>query len=233
VSDNVGNWSSSPASGAARIDATAPSPPRLRLTAAAAGVHLSGATVFYGPEAQGVLTVTATTGDAESGIEQVLFPPLAGAGGGRIDDTAPYATDYTWTQALTATGPHTVTARNRAGLVSHGGFTMTADADPPTGMSVTLLGGPTYPGAAVPFRIEQGTDAGSGVDRRSATVERDSAPMTSGVCGAYTGLWTPLNFPGTVDTTVVTGNCYRYRVSVSDNVGNWGTSPPTADARVE
>ena len=231
VSDNVGNWSSSPESGEARIDATEPSPPQLTLTASAPSVHVSTGTVFYRPGAQGALTVAATTADAESGIEQVLFPALAGAGGG-IDDTAPYAAGYTWTQPLTPAGPHTVTAGNRAGLVSHGVFTMTADADPPIGMSVTLLGGSTYPGAAVPFRINEGSDEHSGVDRRSIAVERDSAPMTPAGCGPYTGVWTPLNFPGTADTTVVAGNCYRYRVSVSDNVGNRATSPSSADARV-
>ena len=232
VSDNVGNWSSSPASGEARIDTTAPSPPLLTLTAAGPSVHVSTATVFYRPRAQGTLTVAATTADDESGIGQVLFPMLAGAAGGGIDHTAPYAADYTWTQVLTATGPQTVTARNRAGLVSDRVFTMTADTNPPTGMSVTLLGGPTYPGAAVPFRIGAGSDADSGVDRRSAAVERDSAPMTAAGCGPYTGVWTPLDFPGTADTTVVAGNCYRYRVSVSDNVGNRATSPPSPDARV-
>jgi hypothetical protein len=99
-------------------------------------------------------------------------------------------------------------------------------------MSVTLLGGPTYPGAAVPFRINEGSDEHSGVNRRSVAVVRDSAPMTAAGCGPYTGVWTPLDFPGTADTTVVAGNCYRYRVSVSDNVGNWATSPPSPDARV-
>jgi RNA polymerase sigma-70 factor (ECF subfamily) len=232
VSDNVGNWSSSPVSGEARLDTTAPSPPLLTLTAAGPSVHVSTATVFYRPGAQGAITVAATTADDESGIEQVLFPMLAGASGGGIDDTVPYAADYTWTQALTATGPLTVTARNRAGLVSHRVFTMTADTNPPTGMSVTLLGGPTYPGAVVPFRIDEGSDEDSGVDRRSVMVERDSAPMTAGGCGPYTGVWTPLDFPGTADTTVVAGNCYRYRVSVSDNVGNRATSPPSPDARV-
>jgi hypothetical protein len=231
ASDNVGNWSSSPASGEARIDTTAPSPPQLKLTASAPGVYVSSVSTFYRPGAQGALRVTATTADAESGIEQVLFPTLTGAGGGGTDDTAPYAADYTWTQALTAAGPLTVTARNRAGLVSDGVFTMTADADPPTGMSVTLLGSPPY-GNVVPFRIDVGSDAGSGVDRRSASVERDSALQTPTGCGPYTGVWTPLGFPGTADTTVVAGNCYRYRATVSDNVGNQATSPPTPDARV-
>jgi hypothetical protein len=110
---------------------------------------------------------------------------------------------------------------------------MTADADPPFGMSVTLVGGPTYPGAAVPFRIDAGSDTHSGVDRRSVFVERDSAPMTPAGCGLYTGVWTPLDLPGTADTTVVAGNCYRYRVSVSDSVGNRAISPPSPDARVE
>jgi hypothetical protein len=65
------------------------------------------------------------------------------------------------------------------------------------------------------------------------TLERDSAPLTSaGTCGTYTGVWSQLSIPGSADTTVVAGNCYRYRVSVSDNVGNWATSPPSPDARV-
>jgi hypothetical protein len=232
VSDNVGNWSSSPASGEARIDTNAPSPPQLTLTALAPSVHVSRATVFYRPGAQGALAVAATAADGESGIAQVVFPTLAGAGGGGIDDAAPYAADYTWTQALTAAGPQTVIARDHAGLASDGVFTLAADADPPIGVSLTLVGGPTYPGAAVPFRIDEGSDEDSGVDRRSVTVERDSAPETSAGCGPYTGVWTLLDFPGTADTTVVAGNCYRYRVSVSDNVGNRATSPPSADARV-
>jgi hypothetical protein len=80
--------------------------------------------------------------------------------------------------------------------------------------------------------VEEGSDAGSGVDRRSVSLERDSAPLTPAGCGSYTGVWVPLSLPGSADTTVVANTCYRYRVSVSDNVGNRATSPPSADARV-
>jgi hypothetical protein len=232
VSDNVGNRASSPVSGEARVDTSGPSPPELTLTGSGPGVHVLGATVFYRPGAPGALTVAAASADAESGIERVLFPALAGASGGGADDTSPFVAGYNWTQALTAAGPQTVTARNRAGLAASGVFTMAADADAPAGMSVTLLGGPTYPGNAVPIRVEEGSDAGSGVDRRSVGLERDSAPLTPAGCGSYTGVWVPLSLPGSADTTVVANTCYRYRVSVSDNVGNRATSPPSADARV-
>jgi hypothetical protein len=99
-------------------------------------------------------------------------------------------------------------------------------------MFVTLLGSPPYTGGAVPLRVEEGSDEGSGVDRRSMTVERDSAPLGPAGCGSFTGVWTALSQPGSADTTVEAGNCYRYRVSVTDNVGNRATSPPSADAEV-
>ena len=232
VSDNVGNRSSSPPSSQARIDTTAPSSPEVTLRESSPGAYVSGTTVFHRPGAPGALTVAAASTDAQSGIKQVLFPALAGAIGGGDDDTAPYAVDYTWTQALTAAGPQTVVARNGAGLTANGVFTLAADVDPPTGMSVTLLGGSSYPGSAVPIRVDEGSDAGSGVDSQSVTLERDSAPRTPPGCGSYTGVWTPLSIPGSADTTVVAGNCYRYRVSVSDNVGNRASSPPSLEAQV-
>ena len=39
---------------------------------------------------------------------------------------------------------------------------------------------------------------------------------------------------GGADTTVTTGNCYRYRIHVADNVGNTSAnSTATADAKVD
>src|SRR5207253_2169604 len=79
-----------------------------------------------------------------------------------------------------------------------------------------------------------GSDAGAGVDASSGVVERDSAPLSDGSCGAFGGSWTQVPLVGDADTTVVSGNCYRYRYSISDNVGNQSApSSASADAKVD
>jgi hypothetical protein len=82
------------------------------------------------------------------------------------------------------------------------------------------------------MRVEEGSDADSGLDSGSLLVERDRAALVAGVCGLYGGTWTPVFLHGAADTSVESGNCYRYRVSIADNVGNRSTSPPSRDARV-
>ena len=232
VSDNVGNRATSPPSGDGRIDATPPLAPELTLVESSPALYASGATLFYGPVLAGSFAVEATSGDPESGIAQVSFPTVAGATGGGADETAPYEATYSRIGGLAAGGPHQVIASNAAGLTAGSLFVLTADARGPTGMSVTLLAGPTYPGHAVPMRVEQGSDAESGIDAASVRVERDSAPLVAGVCGLFGENWTPVALHGSADTSVVGGTCYRYRVSVSDNVGNRAASPPSGEARV-
>ncbi|HWJ45381.1 MAG TPA: hypothetical protein VNR63_08330, partial [Gaiellaceae bacterium] len=235
VLDNVGNRSTSSPSEVARIDTTPPTPPKLAMKAPSGAVALSETIVYYGAAA-GSFSVEAKANDPESGIAYVWFPPVAGATGGGADATSPYESGYGWIDPLATTGLQRVIASNGAGLTDAGAFTLAADFDAPTGMSIILLAGPIYKGDAVPFRIVEGTDAGSGVRKGSATVERDSALLgADGVCGPYAGSWTILPVPGVgggADTTVERGRCYRYRVTVSDNVGNTATSAPTGDAIV-
>src|SRR5205085_4941152 len=99
-------------------------------------------------------------------------------------------------------------------------FTVTPDTAAPTGQTVALSGGPSYTTASVALTLSNGTDGGSGIDASSGLVERDSATFSAGTCGSYSGTWTQVTLVGGADTTVVSGHCYRYRYSISDNVGN-------------
>src|SRR5581483_7664593 len=95
----------------------------------------------------------------------------------------------------------------------------TPDTTAPAGQSATLGGGPWFTSLSVPLTLDDGSDAGAGIDPASGVVERADAPLADGICGTF-GAYAPVTLAGGADTTVVAGNCYRYRYSVSDNVGN-------------
>src|SRR5581483_9214527 len=201
-----------------------------------ANSYASGTTLYYNAQGSNAasFTVTGPSSDSESGIQKLNFPAVSGMTGGGDDTTSPYTGTYTWTSTTAASGSQTVTATNGAGGTATSTFTVTNDTTAPTGQSVALTGGPWYTTTSVPLTIGWGSDAGSGLDSSSQVVERDSATLTNGTCGTFSGTWSPVTLVGGADTTVTTGNCYRYRVRVSDNVGNASAnSATTADAKVD
>jgi hypothetical protein len=85
----------------------------------------------------------------------------------------------------------------------------------------------------VPLTLVQGTDAGAGVANGSGVVERASATASNGSCGSF-GSWGPITLVGGADTSVTSGNCYRYRYTISDVLGNASSqSAASADAVVD
>jgi large repetitive protein len=202
-----------------KVDDTAPSAPALTVTESPAGPHqhVSGTTLFYNPQGgnSGSFNVAATTADAQSGIDHVNFPALAGMTGGGDDPTSPYSGTYAWSASSTASGSQNVTSFNGAGLTTASSFTVTPDTAPPAGGSVDYVDG--YASGSVTITTADGTDALSGVNGASSVIERDSAPLVAGVCDPFPGSWTTVVSP---DVTITSGNCYRYRYRVSDNVSN-------------
>src|SRR5262249_52866082 len=137
-------------------------------------------------------------------------------------------------QNTTASGAQTVTATNSAGGTATAAFTVTKDTTAPSGESAALTGGPWYTSASVPLALDWGSDAGSGLDSSTQVVERDSAALSNGSCGTFSGNGSTVTLTGGADTPVAGGHCYRYRIHVSDNVGNQSAnSSSPADAKVD
>jgi len=230
--DNVGN-EEPVASVLVQVDTTQPSVPALTVTETDADSHSAGTTLYYNPSGAnaGSFTVDATASDAESGIDRLSFPAVAGMAGGGDDTSSPYSATYDWTSSTGASGAQTVTARNGAALTRTADFTVEADTAAPTGHSVSLAGGDWATTASVGLVPDDGTDTGAGVDTASRVYERDEATLSAGACGPPGGTWTTVSNP---DTTVESGTCYRYRLRISDRVGNQSAaSAPSATVRVD
>ena len=181
-------------------DVTPPSMPTVTVTQnpVSPNQYLSGTTLFYkAGGAGGSFDVTATgTTDAESGVNRVAFPVISGVTGGGNDAIAPYTTTYSWNNATSATGAQNVVSVNNGGLSSaNAPFTFTRDAAGPSGGSVSYTNGFTST-TSVTITTADGTDAGAGVDTTTRLIERDSATLTNGTCGTFSGSWTTVDEPG-------------------------------------
>jgi hypothetical protein len=176
-------------------------------------------TLWFRPTASGSFKLNATATTAAS----VTFPDVssvagwAGSTGGVV--ASPFTSAvYTWSSGAGAPGAKSLIA------TSSSGETATA--------AITISGDPWF-GGPVSLTVVAGTDAGSGVDSGRTVVERASAPVTNGVCGTF-GAFAPVTLSGTSDTSVASGNCYRYQAKATDNVGNVSAaSTASADAKVD
>jgi hypothetical protein len=241
VSDNVGNASApSAASATAKIDTSAPvvtlSAPDAVTGGGAQSFDSGTGTIWFSPSAAGSFTLHATASDAQSGVDHVAFPDLSGVSGwsgtGGSDTSSPYGSqqDYSWSAGATAPGDRSITATNGGGGTASATITVASDSTPPAGQSIDLVGGPWYTTASVGFTYGDGTDAGSGLDSSSRLIERADAPLVNGACGtwsSYSGSYT------SPDTTVQGGNCYRYRLTITDKVGNTSTPAVSTVAKVD
>jgi hypothetical protein len=190
-------------------------------------VKTSPLTLYYSAHSGSVTVDVNDTTD--NGPLTVDFPDVFS------DDPAPGTSTshtYSWTASDTDSGSKQVTLSDLDGTGTPHSFTVTRDITPPTGMSVTLVGGPNYGSLSVPLTLNVGSDAGSLVNGASGVVERDSVALSSGACGSFTDAWAPVTLSSGADTSVASGNCYRYRYTVSDNVGNSATSADSATAIV-
>ena len=195
-------------------------------------------TLYYLGSSAGGFKVKDTITDSGSGPLQVTYPLVSTSGWTHPAETvtaAPSFTSstYSWTAgSTTSPGAQSIVAEDKAIQTSTATLTLTNDTTGPTGQAVALSGGPSFTTLSVPLTLMNGTDAGAGVDGASGLVERAAATATTGTCGTF-GPWAPVTLVGGADTSVVAGNCYRYRYTISDLLGNAsGPSAPSADAAI-
>jgi hypothetical protein len=216
-------------------DITAPSAPGLTF-GSFTNASATGTTVYIRQGVAGGFTVTGTSSDTESGIDHLTFASGLGVGwaGGGADSSSPYTGVYTFSSSATApAGNQDVTATNGWALTSGvTPFTVVADTTAPSVTAPGVTAG-YYTSLSVAVTKNGGSDGGSGVDNTTSSLQRDEIALTNGSCGAFPGTWSSVTLVGGNDTTVVSGNCYRYREVLSDNVGNQGTSVAASTAKVD
>ncbi len=193
-----------------RIDTTTPSVPALALAEADPGSYVSGTTLFYNPSGanSGTFTVDATASDAESGVDKVAFPALAGMTGGGDDTSPAFQGSYAWTSSSTATGAQTVTAHNGAALTSSSSFTLVQDATAPTS-SIACDGAACSAGwyTSSPVSVTlAASDGGSGLASLRYTLDGSDPVGGTPYTGAFdvaataTVRWAALDQVGNLDT---------------------------------
>ena len=192
----------------------------------------NAAALWYRPGQSGSFTANSAAVDTidssarggTAAVTSVAFQSAAlpsGLSGGGSDASVPYTGAYTWTGSLSGDQAINVTVTNNNSLTSVGQYTLKADSTAPTGGSIVYTDGFNTTGT-VALTLANGNDgAGSGVDAASPVLERASATLSAGSCGGF-GAFASIGVTAS-DTSVSSGNCYKYQYKVSDNVGNQAT----------
>ncbi len=209
--------------------------------------YVSSSTVFVNGNQDGSFAVNIVAADTVSGIASVSFPDLDGTAivwtpsGGASDTVAPYSVTYAWTAGAASPGAKNATVTDGVGNARNVAFTVTTDSNVPLNGTVSYATGAGISGgitrnAALSVAFTVGTDGGSGVDTSRTQLQRSDASYASGVCGSF-GSWNNVGGAGITspyaDSTVGGAHCYKYRVLVSDRVGNVATFSSASTIKVD
>jgi hypothetical protein len=235
------NWVAANAATASASTDTTPPTNALSLTAGT-NAFLSGSgspyTLYYRGNAAGSFKLVDAVADAGSGPASATFPAIGTTGWTHAAETVttpsggPYtSTAFGWTASPSNPGAYVVTGADKVGNTSTATVNFASDTAGPTGGSITYADG-YYRTTSVAITLSTGTDAGSGVNAASAQVQRASASLSAGACGTF-GSFSNVSLTGSADTSVTSGNCYKYQYVVADNVGNSTTYTSSSVAKVD
>ncbi|HEX3172805.1 MAG TPA: hypothetical protein VHQ43_01130 [Solirubrobacterales bacterium] len=110
-----------------------------------------------------------------------------------------------------------------------------SDIVAPFGGSISYTNG-VLNSTSVPIATANGSDGASGVNTTTTTVKRDVTSLTTSTetCATFPGTYaTTVTLVGGADTSVTSGNCYRYEYLVSDKVGNQAAYTSASVAKVD
>jgi hypothetical protein len=139
---------------------------------------------------------------------------------------------YSWTSGATFVGTTTITSADVAGNTGGTTLTFALDNTAPTGGALNVNGSAASTGGttsadsdgsfAIGTRTDY-TDSGSGI--ASSTLVRTQATLSNNTCGTF---GSPVTITGTpiqdAGAGISSGNCYRYTLTGTDNVGNAAAS---------
>ncbi|MCW2921693.1 MAG: hypothetical protein JWL76_1567 [Thermoleophilia bacterium] len=198
------------------------------------------------------LDARVTASDAGSNVNRVEFPglgagwtPAAGITNATSTSPVPVANAYTMSYtfanpgALAPPGAKVATAFDGAGNSGTVPFEVRLDGTAPTGMAASVVNGNQIT-ANVAVTLGAGTEGALESGLGSWNLFVDTAPLTNDGCGAFANTWASVTSgvgiaPASYshDVTALGSQCYRYRLDVTDNVGNVGQSTPTTARRVD
>lgn len=231
------NWqgAESTPSATVLVDVTPPTS-TISLSSVSGAASLSGSTVFYNGASAGSFRLTNTVADAGTGPASSTTATLGGTTTGWTHSPStvttptggPYVSaSFSWT-ALTVSSPtEVITTRDVRGNAATTTLTFVEDSTAPTGTISYADGYST--GRSVPITFSTGGGA------TSAQLQRARATLKNDVCGSFGGfvnLGTSNPVSPYADGPLLSGACFRYRLLVSDAVGNTATITSTAVARI-
>jgi hypothetical protein len=241
IADNVGNGTTYTSPSIVKVDTVAPVD-SLSL-AGAVNASLTGSTIYYRGNAAGSFKVLDTVTDSASGPASATFPAIATTGWAHELETigtptgGPYLSSlFSWTAEAANPPSRSVFSTDSAGKTSLGAtLAFVSDIAAPSGGSIAYPNG-IVNAAAVPITTATGSDSASGINAATLTIKRDVATLTTSTetCSVFPGTFaTTVSLVGGADTSVTSGNCYRYEYLVTDNVGNQTIYTSASVAKVD
>ncbi len=196
-------------------------------------------TVAFNPQQPVSFKVRVNAENVGGSIASVMFP-APGQGWTPASPTAdstppaPYEMTYTYAGGTGASpgGTLNIVVTDNAGRTTNVPLVLTSDVAPPTGSSLSYANGWSN-AVSASITLNPGSDAGSGIG--DIKLERSVASNTSGACETFGQFNVVATSPVSpyADTTIASANCYRYRLIITDRVGNATTVNPGTTLKVD
>jgi hypothetical protein len=241
IADNVGNRTTYTSPSVTKVDSVAPVD-SLSLEGAV-NASQTGNTIYYRGSVAGSFKVIDAPTDAASGPASSTFPAIATTGWTHEVETigtptgGPYVSSpFSWTAGAANPTVKTVFSTDLAGKSSTAAsLNFASDIVVPSGGSIAYANG-ILNSNSVPITTVNGSDGASGINTATTTIKRDVASLTTATetCGTFPGTYSiTVTLVGGADTSVTSGNCYRYEYLVSDKVGNQAVNTSASVAKVD